>query len=508
MKAYLMHRDRDFDLERALPPQAVELTQDLALDTLFDAMALGDAFLRDVARKAVLSSLTDPSEIVYRQQVLGDCEAQPAIVRKMYAIAVEAIERERKIYRSFFQYPDSVLHRSIEVLEVFVGLLKQLRSLADVHAEQFESEGFVRFFAMLREELGDAYFQTVADHLRQLQFRRGALISARLGKGNKGVDYVLRKPRKAEPWWRQWNPFVGESPYTLVIADRDEGGIHALAELRGRGINLVANALAQSADHILSFFQMVRAELGFYIGCLNLRTRLAGKGEPLCFPEPLAPGKPLLSARGLYDACLSLSLEGRAVGNAVDADDRLLVMITGANQGGKSTFLRSVGLAQLMMQGGLFVAAEAFRANVCEAVFTHYKREEDPTMESGKLDEELHRMSQVADHVTPNGMLLFNESFAATNEREGAEIASGILRALLEVHVKVLFVTHSFELAHGWYVEAGDAALFLRAERRADGARTFRVVPGEPLPTSHGEDLYRRIFADAPDLAATAAARR
>ena len=60
-------------------------------------------------------------------------------------------------------------------------------------------------------------------------------------------------------------------------------------------------------------------------------------------------------------------------------------------RGGKSTFLRSAGLAQLMMRCGMFAAAESCRANVCDSIFTHYKREEDNTIESGKLDEELSR---------------------------------------------------------------------------------------------------------------------
>ena len=59
------------------------------------------------------------------------------------------------------------------------------------------------------------------------------------------------------------------------------------------------------------------------------------------------------------------------------ADDKGLFMITGANTGGKSTFLRSVGLAHLMMQAGMFVPAESFSSEVCDGVFTHYKREED-----------------------------------------------------------------------------------------------------------------------------------
>jgi len=242
---------------------------------------------------------------------------------------------------------------------------------------------------------------------------------------------------------------------------------------------------------------MLRSELGFYVGCLNLRDRLAGKGEPICFPEPFAAGKVILSGRGLYDLCLSLSVEERVVGNDVTADDKLLVMITGANRGGKSTFLRGIGLAQLMMQCGMFVPAESFRANVCDGIFTHYKREEDSSMKSGKLDEELSRMSSIVDNMTPNSIVLLNESFASTNEREGSEIARQIVRALLETGIKVIYVTHLFDLAQGFYLAKMDAALFLRAERLADGRRTFRLVEGEPLPTSYGEDLYRRIFGAA-----------
>ena len=293
------------------------------------------------------------------------------------------------------------------------------------------------------------------------------------------------------------------SGYSFEIPARDESGFRALTEIRGKGINLVANALAQSTDHILSFFSMVRAELAFYVGCLNLHAQLVEKGETTCFPVPGGPERRALAARGLYDVSLTFHLEGRVVGNDVDADNKSLVMITGANQGGKSTFLRSLGLAQLMMQSGMFVGAESFSANVCDGVFTHYKREEDPSMKSGKLDEELSRMSAIADRITPDCILLCNESFASTNEREGSEIARQVVRALIEAGIKVIYVTHLFDLAHGFYLQELDTALFLRAERQRDGQRTFRLVEGEPLPTSYGADSYRRIFGAAPDSAPT-----
>ncbi len=498
MKALLMYRDRDFDPQRKLPWNEQALIQDLELNTLFNAMALGEVFLFEMAKEAILGSLNDLDTIRYRQNILKDCLENPSIVRDIYAIAIESIEKEKKNYFGMFsKYPAAILHRSIDVLQMFVDMLKKLRTIADEHADEFKSEGFTIFFEMLKNELGDEYFTSVQNHLRELTFRDGVLISAELGKGNKGTHYILRKLQDKKQSWVE-RIFAKKPPaYTFSIADRDESGARALSELNERGINLVANALAQSTDHILSFFSMLRTELAFYVGCLNLHERLTQKGKPLSFPLPVTPGERSHSFSGLYDVCLALTLEHRIVGNDMHADDKDLVIITGANQGGKSTFLRSIGLSQLMMQCGMFVPAESFCANICDGLFTHYKREEDATMNSGKLDEELSRMSAIVDNLRSNSLVLFNESFAATNEREGSEIARQIICALLEKRIKVFFVTHSYEFAHGFHNQKRENAIFLRAERQTDGGRTFRLSEGEPSPTSYGEDLYNRIFKAA-----------
>jgi hypothetical protein len=102
MKAFLMYKEQDFDLECPLPSHEQTLTQDLELNTLFDAMALGDTFLLNVIRKSVLSGMNDPDKIVYRQQILKDCLRNASIVRDIYDIAVESIENKRKGWYSVF----------------------------------------------------------------------------------------------------------------------------------------------------------------------------------------------------------------------------------------------------------------------------------------------------------------------------------------------------------------------------------------------------------------------
>lgn len=516
MKVLLMQRDRDFDLQRpstwnergrrqelqrdallqVLLWNASALVQDLELDTLLRAMAGADEFLFEVAQQAVLSGLgNDVDTILYRQAVLKDCLKNPAVVRELYILTVEADEAGRRGgWGLSSHHPSSMLYSSVELLETFMGMLRKLRRIAELYGPQFESEGFRNLFAMFRRELSDEYLAEVQNHLSELKFRKGVLVSSELGSSNESINIILRKPhRKSQSWLGR---MIGKGPpgYTYHLDPRDEAGGRILSEMRQRGISRVAPVLAQSADHVVNFFKGLRTELAFYVGCMNLHSRLVAKGEPVCFPTPVPAGQRRHAFSGLYDVCLSLHMEGRVVGNAVKADGKNLTIVTGANQGGKSSFLRSIGLAQVMMQCGMFVGAEAFEGELCPALFTHYKREEDATMKSGKLDEELARMSEIVEHIEPNSMVLFNESFAATNEREGSEIARQVVCALLEKRIKVFYVTHLYEFAHDLFDRKSEDAIFLRAERKADGTRTFRLFEGEPLETSYGEDLYQQIF--------------
>ena len=459
-------------------------------------------FLFEVARQGIHSGLVSPGDITYRQHVLADCIAQPGVIRDLYDVAVAAITAERQVLAWIFRdSPDTLVHRTRQVMQIYVDVFRRLRGIADAHAADFRSDGFARFFAMIVAELDDDYFAEMEAHLSELAFRRGTLISAGLGKGLKGTGYVLR--RHPEQTWRDRVPGMNRSGYSFVIAERDDAG-HAGpvgAEQpgpqhdgeRAGPVGRPHQGLLQDAPRRARFLPRLPEPEG----------PADGQGRAGLLPRPGQPrrqsrrgsaGRASLSARGLYDACLSLSTDARAVGNDVDADGRQLVMITGANQGGKSTFLRSVGLAQLMMQAGMFVAAESFTASVSAGIFTHFKREEDAAMEKGKLDEELARMSAITSQIRPGCLLLYNESFASTNEREGSEIARQVIRALTESGVRIVFVTHMYDLAGRYYAEQDPGTLFLRAERRDDGQRTFRLLPGEPLPTSYGEDLYREVF--------------
>jgi hypothetical protein len=200
MKVHLLYADRDLEPSPEPPADHADLVQDLGLGVLSGAMAGGDAVIADVVDTVVMNRLDDPRQIAYRQHVLADCLAQPAVVRKLYDLAVEALTREKRVWGfGLDRHPAGLLHRSTEALELLVGMLRRLRRVADEHAAAFRSEGFTTFFETLAKELDDDYFATVSEHLRRLRFRDGVQLSAELGAGNRGGNYVLRRPNDGQP---------------------------------------------------------------------------------------------------------------------------------------------------------------------------------------------------------------------------------------------------------------------------------------------------------------------
>jgi hypothetical protein len=486
-----MYADRPFDPDEPDPAHARQLDEDLGLETIIAAMGGGDPFVENVSRSAVHHSLLTPADILFRQDVFADVLAHERVVRELYQLAEAGIDADEHIHIGIGQRRPSVkVARAADNLTAFWGVLRRLRTFVDRHGVAFRSEGLATFSAMVHAELDDDFLDAVEGDLRLLGPAGGVLASARLGVNNQGTDYVLR--RTGSRWVRLSSRLVGSRPGRAVtIPGQDFGALDERTDLLDQAMWDLAPALTRASDHVLQFFRQLRVELAFYIGALNLYRAFEHAGLPACPPVPAAANEIALTARGLVDPVLALQSGQRLVANDVTADGSNLVVITGANQGGKSTLLRALGIAQVLMQAGVYVAADRFRGSVAAGVHTHFRREEDATMTRGRFDEELERMSDVVDTVRPHWLVLCNESFAATNEREAALVGGEVIGGLLDADVRVFLVTNLYELAQRLAVEGAD---FLRAERSPDGTRPFKIVPGAPTPTSHGRDLYVEVF--------------
>jgi DNA mismatch repair ATPase MutS len=501
MKPFLLYEQNDGKMRKKVANKT-ELLQDLNLHIIFKAMAQNDNFLYNTVESVMLNSLTETSTILYRQNMLKDCMDHQSTIHQFYVIASMAL-KEAAYYREFNQpsyariVPASErVQKSLGLLELLIVKLEELKALSGLTAQAFQSKGLITFCSRQAALITDEFLMKVKEHIEDLQLlsKDGKIvISSKAGQGMKGNDHILRKITNS-PSVTSSKKVLRKTTESNIIYLDNISIANSAREIADAGLIHILRVINLFTESILGFFEELRYEIGFYVGCINLYHVLSEIDVSVCFPIPEDFNKEALVFDGLCDPSMAISERKRLVNNDLDASGKRLLIITGANQGGKSTFLRSIGVSQIFMQCGLFVPASFYRANVCENIYTHFTREEDACMNSGKLDEELLRMNNIINDITPNSLLLMNESFAATTERDGSKIAGDIITALYELDIKVLYVTHLFEFSNNIYNLDLEKAIFLRAERSDNGSRSYIIKSGEPLQTSYGEDLFKSVM--------------
>lgn len=463
-----------------------------------------DEYIKDSMRKIMLIPVTDEKELLYRQQLVRDMVNNENFIIGLYDVAVRA----EKTISEHFSGADKLSKGGISTIErlkylrCLTAYLNEIRALL---SEVKEAPAIKEAFSQFEKEYSEEFAEVTGEILNDMEFitsggklvlRSDALTGLKPGRffieEMEVTEYKERKKPKSAAMAK-----VRAVANSLLSPD--------VKELKTETLIADAKALENAAcDYVLSFYEDFMKTTGmtlknmklssaFLLGTVRLYKRFARFGIPLCFPEVCA--REDLYFEDLCEACLCIYQRKRPVGNSVAAKGKQVFVVTGANQGGKSTYLRSIGLAQIFMQAGMFVTAESYQSGLYRNIFTHFTRREDSTMNSGRLDEELKRMSQIVSRLTPDSMMLLNESFATTTEKEGSVIAEELTDAILKTRVRMLSVTHLLEYAHRCCAKENDRVLFLSAERRADGSRSYKIRINPPEDTSYGLDLYHAIIS-------------
>ncbi|MEB3797839.1 MAG: hypothetical protein G5Z42_03325 [Caldisphaeraceae archaeon] len=482
---------KDSMKKHELPWNHEDLVRDLALKEIFNTMSSSDEFIYSVVEKVILNPVRDKETILYRQGVLKDAIKNKEVLRDIYEIVNKAIADARKsiFWFSIREDPYLMAEKSIAALKVLIPALKRIREIAEGNLQSFSSEGFKRVFSTISKQFNDSYISEVMDTLKSLRFDEEVNACVNIGDGNVFVNYRLQAPTEKKGFLDSLR--VRKQRYVYTIPPRDEAGGQILAEMKNKALKKASKVLNKSLENVIEFFNMLKEELAFYIGCANLYERLNAIEVPITFPRPL--DEEAIEFQDLYNTTLLLMIGKGVVPNSLKANQKELFIITGANRGGKTTFIRSVGQAQLLMQSGCFVPARSFSSPIFYNIFTHFTREEDISGKVGKLEEELARMKKIVDNAKGKSMVIMNESFSSTNSYEGSEIARQVVSAFIKKGFFVFYVTHLYEFS-SWAYNSLESVVFLKAERKEGGKRTYRIVEGVPEETAYAKDIYSKIF--------------
>ena len=499
MEPYLLYRDSTTEGKKSYAfPR--DIVKDLNLEILFKAMARTDELILEKVRRVVLIPLTTPEEIIYRQEVLRDLRHQDMILEELYKCA-ERQNKARKLYKEEMKSNRAKsTRRTGELLETLRYLqqgqeeLLKIRALLLQKQDNWQSEGM----KALTERLKEMPLESIRERLSEAD----SLITGceagytfQFGGGLKMEQAVLNYLRPAADVKKGslesfYLKFVKKN---AILIGTDIALKEDVSHLMEETLQQIITIFQPYLQKMIQFFEHFCEEIAFYMGVVQFMKRMEPLYVTLKMPTPQPQGTTDTEFESLYELSLAVYAQRKPVGNSLVLKDNRMTLITGANQGGKSTFLRSYGIAQVLMQCGMPVPAGKFSAPVYPQIFTHFTRSEDEQLNNGRLSEELQRMSNMVEKAVPNSLFLLNESFASTTEKEGSKIAEGILNAFYKKNISTMMVTHLYQLAKKKYEEAKEGSHFLVAERTENGTRTFKMLKGEPTYTSFGTDLFKVI---------------
>ena len=191
-------------------------------------------------------------------------------------------------------------------------------------------------------------------------------------------------------------------------------------------------------------------ELQFYLAYLDYIRPLRDAGLSFCYPDVSASSKDV-RADGTFDLALARKLvtQGTPV---VTNDFRLegrerIAVVTGPNQGGKTTFARTFGQLHHLAGVGCPVPGSAARLFLFDRLFTHFEREEDLSARTGKLEDDLIRIGGILRAATPDSIVILNETFASTTTRDAHFLGTKLLTKVMRLDALCVYVTFVDDLA-------------------------------------------------------------
>jgi DNA mismatch repair protein MutS len=294
--------------------------------------------------------------------------------------------------------------------------------------------------------------QIVGEGLARVRYTvriRGARVTVQAYAGED--DYSVQ----AEQVFARFSQGAAESHLVKVPDSGSMDHVEAqIAKLVGRIYPAEFKALEEFCEHHDGFvdpsISRFDREVQFYVAYLDYTERLGAGGLPFCYPTVSATWSEV-AVGDAFDIALAAKLgagSSAVVCNdfALEGAERVLV-VTGPNQGGKTTFARMVG--QLHYLAGLGVPVPARRAQLLlvDQLFTLFGRQEDISTLRGRLDDELIRVKEILERATSQSLILLNEIFASTTVSDAVYLGSEVLRRIIELGCPAVCVTFVDELA-------------------------------------------------------------
>jgi hypothetical protein len=477
---------------------------DLQLEQIIDAVAA--AYQEYDLKPLFHTPLVDEGAVIYRQSISRDLEVGPL------NDAVNAFSAGMREVRATLKVAGG-LHYRYQKMEVFLRAVEQylaaVTSLDGALAGAgTRSSGFNALKDYLRRYLSSASVTGLRDETRRLRkLLAGVAYTVRINGGHVTVSRKGTEPDYTAEVDATFRRFRQGSPKDYRTAFRSSLEMnHVEAMVLDRVAALFSEAFAElgsfcdrNADFQDQVIVRFDREVQFYLSYLRHIGELRGAG--LRFTYPIVSHSKDISGTDVFDLALAGSLvaEGRPVvlnDFELAGPERVLV-VSGPNQGGKTTFARTIGQLHCLGSLGLPVPASRARLFLPDRILTHFEREEKQADLHGKLNDELVRIHEILSIATPRSIIILNEIFTSTTLQDAVFLSGKILQDIIDLDLICVCVTFIDELST---LGPATVSMVSTVDPANPAVRTFKIVRRQADGLAYAKILARNYGLTYPEL--------
>ncbi len=480
-----------------LPPNVEEtagqdrvFASDLNLDQILEAMVQGQEE-HDLLTTLFYQQPPDPDTVKFRHEVFKDLE-DSALLRAMQ----QFVQRMQQVRSHLSQLEKMEVHYQrqgwfLDAAQLYCEALLSLHGALE--AADPKSRGFLTFRTFLADYRTGPAFTTLVDQTRTIKHTLGNIrfdirirgrrvdVSRYEGQADYSEEVLETFDRFKQGGDKDYQAKYHTPPGMTYVGSQILELVSRLFPQEFSLLDDYCNRHSHFFDEVVRHFER---GLSFYLAYLNYTAPLRAAGLPFCYPEVTSYAQDLF-ATDTFDMALAHQLTARhipVVTNEfhLDGPERILV-VSGPNQGGKTTFARTFGQLHHLAGIGYPVPGTGARLFLSDRIFTHFEREEDLARMRGQLEDDIVRAREMLQSATPHSILIMNESFAATTVRDSLFLGEKFLQKVMALDLLCVYVTFIDELA-----QLGPAVVSM----------VSTIVPGNPA-----ERTFKIVRAPADGLA-------
>lgn len=401
--------------------------------------------------------LTDSDAIHYRQEVAQDLESKPV------AAAINTFAEKMVVMRRYLGLSQKLYDRYhiegwfLEAVDMYCQAITGLE--ADLRQTAVQSRGLQAFQEYLTHYAASETFTSLRDETQQIKadlatvsyciLIKGDLVRVR--KYEEEIDYSVDVQETFQKFQQGAVKDYRVKLYT--------GG--SMNHVEARILNLVARLYPEIFAALDGFYgrrqhfvdeiiQLFDREIQFYVAYLEHIASVKRTGLHFCYPRITGQNKDIYSESG-FDLALATKRASEKITIVpndfyLSGPERILI-VSGPNQGGKTTFARAYGQLHYLACLGLPVPGTKAQLFLFDKLFTHFEKEENIKNLRGKLQDDLVRIHAILDRATPRSILIMNEIFASTTLQDAVFLSNQIMERISHLDLLCVWVTFIDELA-------------------------------------------------------------